>query len=215
MFRAILETQWKWARVSLLFLAFVSFMLPVASARSDFERGLGVGAVLGHMEASGWYYPMLATVGGVIVAMMTWSADWAGRHVYALSLPLPRWYFVLLRYGAGLVLLLLPMLAMLIGALLASATAHLPPALHPYPGQLSLRFGLSLVLVYSFGFALAGGTRRTATGLGGVITLLFLLWLLLMILGVEADPIAALVDWLFARPGPFEIMTGRWMLFDV
>src|SRR3989304_771772 len=132
MFRAILFTQWQWTRLTVLIGAVAGFAIPVLSvgdvsaAAVDQAR---VGELLNVQRAWGLGYPVLATALGLVVALSAWGADHRGRHVYALSLPLPRWQYALLRLGTGLLLLAVPALAVWLGGLVASAAVIIPPGL--------------------------------------------------------------------------------------
>src|SRR3989454_9314542 len=129
MFRVMLYSQWKWSRLIVALGSVAAFALPIISvqgaARAD-ASPLQAGELLQAIQSWGVLYPVLAAALGLLVAVATWAPDHRGRHVLALSLPLPRWRYVLLRFGAGLVLLTPSMIAVLVGALLASVTATLP-----------------------------------------------------------------------------------------
>src|SRR5256885_11169284 len=114
-------------------------------------------------------YPLLAAALGLLIAIAAWAADHRGRHIHALTLPLPRWQYVTLRFGAGLALLTPPIAAVLIGALLGTVMATLPPGLQAYPIALTLRFALAVFVAFAVFFAVSAGTARAAGGiLGGV-----------------------------------------------
>ena len=218
MFQQILYTQWKWSRISLLLPVIAAFVLPVWSVQAfgdpDPNR-YEISVMLESVGLWGIWYPLLASFAGLMLALASWAADHRGKHAYALSLPLPRWYYALLRYGAGLVLLAAPVLAVGIGALVATAVAHIPPGLDTYPWALTMRFALATFLAYSVFFAIASGTNKTAgyvlAGIGGIIVS----GLIMRSMGVDPNPAAFLVERLFGSSGPLEVFTGRWMLIDV
>ncbi|MEO8139036.1 MAG: hypothetical protein ABI742_05280 [Gemmatimonadota bacterium] len=215
MFSVVLYTQWKWARIPLLLLTLAGFALPVLSVRSQYDPGLPALALLERMQRLGPLYPVLALCVGLLVAMIIWMPDRAGRHVYALSLPLPRWKFVLLRYGAGVVLVLSPVLLLGIGALVATAVTQVPPGIHAYPGGITLRFLLATLVAFSIAFAAAAGTSRLTKVVIGVLALVIALEILLSLMGITgADPILKLLEWLASPTGPLDIFAGRWMLLD-
>src|SRR6266511_1301366 len=119
MFRMILFTQWKWSRLILLPAVIAAFALPVFSVQAvgtPNQSGWEARRILSAVQTWGIAYPLLATGIALAIAMTAWGADHRGRHVYALSLPLPRWNFALQRFGAGIVLLIAPALALWIGA---------------------------------------------------------------------------------------------------
>src|SRR5437867_7133982 len=136
MFRAILYSQWKWSRLIVALGTVAGFVLPLVSlqgaARAD-RSPLEAEALLHAVQSWGTLYPLLATALGLLVAIATWAPDHRGRHIHALTLPLPRWRYVLLRFAAGFVLLVAPIAAVLAGAFLATWTATLAPGLQAYP----------------------------------------------------------------------------------
>ncbi|HET7248683.1 MAG TPA: hypothetical protein VFI79_02465, partial [Gemmatimonadales bacterium] len=106
MFRVVLYGQWKWSRIVVVLGTIAGFALPILSvqgATSDPTSALKPGELLSIVQAWGVLYPILAATIGLLVAIATWAPDHRGRHVLALSLPLPRWRYVLLRFTAGLV----------------------------------------------------------------------------------------------------------------
>src|SRR5438128_4089111 len=152
MFRVLLYSQWKWTRLIVALGSVAAFALPIVSvqgaARAD-ASPLQAGELLQAVQSWGTLYPVLAAALGLLVAITTWAPDHRGRHVHALSLPLPRWRYVLLRFSGGAVLLAAPALAVLAGSLLATGTATIPPGLQGYPVALALRFALAVVVAYA------------------------------------------------------------------
>src|SRR5690242_20543233 len=121
MYLALLYQQWKWARPVIVLGAVAAFAVPLLSVH-------GAGAGMEHKEAAeflgsvqlwGVLYPTLAGAIGVLTAIALWTPDHRGRHVYALALPVARWRYVLLRYGAGVALVGIPILALLLGSVVA------------------------------------------------------------------------------------------------
>src|SRR2546421_8747567 len=104
MFHVMLYSQWKWTRLIVALGSIAAFALPIVSvqgaARAD-SNPLRAGELLQAVQAWGTLYPVLAAALGLLVAIATWAPDHRGRHVHALSLPLPRWRYVLLRFGVG------------------------------------------------------------------------------------------------------------------
>ena len=147
MFKTILFTQWTWARNLLLVCTLAAFAVPIISVgHGDLMRadGFTVRNYLVSLQGVGVAYPILAGLVGLVLAVSAWGPDHRGRHIYALMLPVPRWRYALLRFGAGLVLLGLPVLALWISALIASATVRLPVGLSAYPTGLAVRFALEI-----------------------------------------------------------------------
>jgi len=218
MFRMMLYTQWKWSRLAVVLGAVGAFALPVlsvgqfgASRASRWE----VQAMLGSIQAWGVLYPVLAIVLGLSIAALAWTYDHRGRHVYALSLPIPRWHYVLLRFGAGAVLLAGPVIALWAGTLAATGAATVPAGLHAYPTTLALRFALATLLAYSLFFAAASGTMRTARYILGAIGLIVAVDVLSAMAGMNLHIFESVFLRLIVWPGPLDILTGRWMLIDV
>jgi hypothetical protein len=217
MFKAILMTQWKWSRVYLVLMVFAAFTPPLLAARdvSSETYGFGIPALLDSIRSWGLVYPLLASGIGLLLAMTAWSADHRGRHIYALSLPLPRWNYALLRFGAGGLLLVIPVVALWVGAQIAAAITALPPSLQAYPTVLAMRFGLAAFVAYALFFAVSAGTNRTAGYVLVAIAAIIATQLLLNSLDVDVNILDPMVKSIMSWPGPFEVFTGRWMLFDV
>jgi len=163
----------------------------------------------------GQVIPLVALGLGVLLGMAAWAPDHSGRHVYALSLPVHRWQFVLLRFAAGLTLLAIPVAALGAGALVASAAIELPAGIHAYPLQLTLRFWLSATVMFAIFFAISIGTRRAVVLTLGTIGAAILTDIVLGTLGQEAVVVNTLFAALTHWPGPLAILMGRWALFDV
>jgi hypothetical protein len=217
MYLALLFQQWKWTRLVIVLGAVAAFAVPLLSVR-------GAGAGMAHKEAAqflgsvqlwGVLYPSLAGAIGVLTAITLWTPDHRGRHVYSLALPVARWRYVLLRYGAGLALVGVPIVALLVGSVLAALTTSLPPGLHAYPLALSVRFALALLVAFTMFFAVSSGTARTAGIILGGFAALVVTQVLLSAAGTERNLVLWVINALLASPGPFAVFTGRWMLIDV
>src|SRR3989442_8760057 len=146
MFRAVLYTQWKWSRLIVVLGTVAAFAIPLVSlqgaARAD--RGpLQAQELLRSVQSWGTLYPLLATALGLLMAIAAWAADHRGRHIHALTLPLERWRYVLLRFGAGFLLLAAPIAAVLIGSALAVVTAPVPPGICALPTGLAAGVALA------------------------------------------------------------------------
>lgn len=218
MFRQLLYTQWKWSRLVVLLVALAGFALPLLSVQEVRPTDLGrfdIQAMLASVQTWGLLYPVLAAAIALILALTTWGPDHRGKHIYALSLPIPRWHYALLRFGAGCILLAVAVFAVWLGALIATSITQLPAGLTAYPTALALRFGLAALVSYAAFFAIAAGTNRTAGIILGVLIGLVMTQLILTAAGVNLNFMGAIFLRLFIWPGPLEIFTGRWMLIDV
>ena len=213
MFRAILRTQWKGSRLLVLLATIVGFALPLASLRSARES---VNAVQFISEMQKWAggYSILAAGLGLLIAMAAWQPDHAGRHVYALSLPVARSRYTVMRMAAGALFLVPPVLAVLVGGLIVGVS-DIPAGLHAYPLALALRFAFASAVAYAIFFAIASATPQTAGVLLGLIAAVIFTQYLLSIVGNEQDILEPIVNFIFVRPGVLSIFTGRWMLVDV
>ena len=218
--------NWKAMRWPLLPFVVAAFGLPLAAIRS--AAGSVDALELGEAEQligalQNWtvLFPTLAALLGITLGLAAWSWDHRANHVYALSLPLTRSRYVMLKFLSGATLLLVPTVALLVAVLLGRAGIAMPEGLHAYPLAFTGRFLLAALIMYALAFALAAGTMRTA---GWVLTGFLLLLLfgtvavgfLRDIYGVHLPtPIelmfTALVEW----PGPFHVFGGNWMPIDV
>jgi len=167
------------------------------------------------VQSWGTLYPVLAAALGLLVAIATWAPDHRGRHVHALSLPVPRWRYVLLRFSAGAVLLAAPILALSAGAVLATWSATIPAGLQGYPVALANRFALAVLVAYAVFFAVSAGTARTAGIILAVIGSVILVQVVASVANVDFDLLGKLQVAFLNWPGPLAIFTGRWMLIDV
>ena len=218
MFRVMLYSQWKWTRLIVALGSIAAFALPLVSvegaARAD-SNPLQAGELLQAVQSWGTLYPVLAAALGLLVAIATWAPDHRGRHVHAMSLPLPRWRYVLLRFGAGTTLLAAPVIAVSAGALLATWSATIPAGLQGYPVALATRFALAVLVAYAVFFAVSAGTARTAGIILGLIGSVILVQIIAGVANVDFDVLGRLQIVVLNWPGPLAIFTGRWMLIDV
>ncbi|HUH06158.1 MAG TPA: hypothetical protein VML75_29415 [Kofleriaceae bacterium] len=214
MFRAIAVTQWKWTRGIVLLTTIMGFALPLLVLQFA-RRGAHPQEFVAIMQSWAPAYAILSALTGLLVGLMAWQHDHQGRHVYALSLPIPRSRYVLLRFGSGLLFLVPTMVAVLVSALIVSASSQIPDALQAYPLAFAFRFALAAVVAYTMFFAVASSTSQTAGVIIGVIVALVFTQYLLSITSTDVDILSPVVDFLFARPGILSIFSGRWMLVDV
>jgi hypothetical protein len=216
-FRVILRNQWRWSRLVVTLGTVAGFALPVLSvqgATAD-DRALQPLDLLMWLQGWGILYPLLATALGLMVAMAAWAPDHRGRHIHTLSLPIERWRFLLFRFGAGACLLLIPIVALLLGAILATRGATIPEGLRVYPVSLGLRFGLATMVAFAVFFAISGGTPRTAGIILGTLAGAVLLQVVGSAMGIDLFLADFAQIGLFNFPGPLALFAARWMLIDV
>jgi hypothetical protein len=228
MLKQFLYLHWKSARWAILLFAPVCFALPLLAVRFAQQNTSGIdpnfvaGALLATLQVWVPLFPLIAGLVGVTLALTAWSWDHGTHHIYALSLPLPRWEYALQKFLAGALLLGIPVLAMYIGALLGVSLIDLPEGLHAYPFSLGGRFLLAALLSYALLFALAAGTVKTTIRLfsGFVLFLIFgslAAEFIQSVLGLERiyTPFHLMDAVLMRWPGPFHVFGGNWMLIDV
>ncbi len=228
MYRSMLFIHWKQIRLALIPFVIAAFGLPLltvhwlGSVPDAPQRGMMAYRIM--TQSAQWIvlYPLLAGAIGVTLALSAWNWDHQLGHVYALSLPLPRWKYAGLKMGAGAVLSLLPAVGFWVGALVASASVTLPAGLHAYPTLLAVRFLAATLLAYAILFALAAGTIRTTVWIVSVIVGVLILaafsrGLLAshFVVFQRMSPIEWIVHGFSSLPGPFHVFSGNWMLIDV
>jgi hypothetical protein len=220
-FKQVLKVQWLAARMPVVLLAVLGFALPllIVTYGGSLENAPSerVAQWLYAAEKIGTLIPGLALLVGLLLGIGAWAPDHAGKHVYAMSLPVPRSMYVLLRFAAGATLLAAPVVAVGLGSLLAVVAVKLPGGIHAYPLQFTVRFALAALVCYAIFFAISIATKRAALVVLGLICGAFLADLVLATLSfsgaasVTTSAIYLLTTW----PGPLAILMGRWALFDV
>ncbi|HXJ81163.1 MAG TPA: hypothetical protein VMS64_21095 [Candidatus Methylomirabilis sp.] len=221
MFKQVLKAQWLASRLPVVLLAVLAFALPLLTVtyggsleNAPTER---VSQWLFAAQRIGLLIPGLALLVGLLLGIGVWAPDHSAKHVYALSLPLPRAMYVLLKFGAGAALLAVPVVALGIGSLIAVTSVSLPSGIHAYPLQLTVRFALASLVCYAIFFAISISTRRAALAVLGVICGVLLADVIVSSLDLQSG--MSVTGWLFivltTWPGPLAILMGRWALFDV
>jgi len=227
MLRAMLYVQWRAARWLLVPFVLLAFGLPLlvlgAARRFALEGGeLLPERLIALQSEAVFFFPALAALTGFVVALAVWQWDHRTGHVYALSLPVSRPRYVLLRLLAGMALLAIPVAALWAGAITAVAATPVPAVLHAYPLAFGLRFLLACLIAYTISFAFAAGTMRTTL----VVVIVLVAFLSLGTVAVEVTerlthttdlyrPIDLLHLALLTWPGPFQVFGGNWLLIDV
>jgi hypothetical protein len=217
MFRAVLAANWRESRIAVFVLALVALALPpltlrVARLPTDPWAAWELLDAAGRWSAA---YPVLALAAALILAAGAWWPDHRVKHVYALTLPVARWRYLLLRYASGLSLLLAVGAVLWLSALVATLRLSLPELLRAYPGTLTLRFCLAGLSAYTLLFALSGLTPRTARIIVAGLLVLVILTVAGDLLSLDWNPIATVFDALLGRYSPLSVFRARWMLVDV
>ncbi|MBR9990923.1 MAG: hypothetical protein KFH98_14270 [Gemmatimonadetes bacterium] len=231
----VLRTQWLASRWLLVPIVLLCIGLPQAVVRlaTRYAGGsldrlnpgmtseIGPPLLIGALEGLSAIFPFLAAITGAAIALAAWNWDHRTNHVYALALPVPRSRYALMKLWAGALILLVPTLAIWIGAWLATAGVMIPDGLRAYPLAFTARFLLAALLIYATMFALAAGTIRTTLVIfiGSVLLLMVMgvgLPLLHDHLGVDLiTPLQTAWYTMLGWPGPFEVFGGSWLLIDV
>lgn len=228
MYQPMLYLHWKQVRLGLIPLVLAAFGLPLLSVQG-IGTPLGMEGqtleayrILNSMQDATMFYPLLAAAIGVMLALSAWNWDHQQKHVHALSLPLARHEYVMLKMGAGVVLAALPALALWLGGLVAVAAVELPVGLQSYTNWIALRFFIASVLAFAVFFALASGTIKTTVWISSLLLAFFVIggpfseFLGLYFGFFERYNVVELVlRFLIESPGPMEIFTGNWTLIDV
>jgi len=212
--RVLFDTQWKWTRGVLLLISLATFAIPLLSLGSAAGARDDANFV---MSMQGWAvgYAFAAAGLGLMIGILAWSYDHRLRHVYALTLPIERWRYVLTRFTAGLALLALPIATLAVGAEIVAHSALVPVTLHAYPIALTLRFAFAALVAYAMFFAISSATARTSGYILATIGLAFVLHIVLQAAGSSIDLPGYFVDLFLAAPGLLAVFGGRWMLIDV
>ena len=212
---AILRIQWKACWHLVIALSLAAFALPIVSVRLGWhEAAANLPLFLTELQLWGFFYPVLAAVGALIIALGIWMSDRRGQHVYALLLPVPRPRYVMYRYLAGLVLLIPVMVSMWVGAIIASHGLDLPPGIRIFPHELALKFALVLLLLFGFAFALASASARTIGIAVRLMGLFLAVDVAVILIAPETNLIVSALKALTTFPGPLAALAGRWMLID-
>lgn len=213
--RAILRIQWKACWHLVIALSVAAFALPIVSVKVGWrETAANLPLFLTELQLWGFFYPVLAAVGALIIALGIWMSDRRGNHVYALLLPVSRPRYVLFRYAAGLVLLVPVMLALWIGAIVASSGLALPPGIRVFPHELALKFALVLLLMFGFAFALASASSRTIGIAVRILGLFLAVHVAVLLITPNTNLLWSALKALATWPGPLAALGGRWMLID-
>ncbi len=215
----VIRVQWTRVRVTAVLVTLIVFTLPLTILRASdgpvTDAMADVGGWLRAASFVGRLFPVIAALYALYLGAAVWLDDMRGKHVYALTLPISRERYVVYRFLAGAVPVVLASVGLLLGGALAALIVHLPSGVHAYPLALAFRFLVATLVCYSVMFAVGVTTRRAATTLLAAIAVLLLSQLVAGVLDLSINPIGRTIDVLTRWPGPFAILTGNWSLFDV
>jgi hypothetical protein len=220
MTKQMLYVHWKAVRLGLLPFVLAAFGLPLVVANGLANSGPAIPTVSTSVALSGveeWMplFPILAASIGCLLALSAWNWDHKANHAYALSLPISRQRYAMMKFGAGCALAAIPVFALLLGSGVAMLAVDVPASLNVYPLQLAARFFFGITIVYAILFSLASGTIRTTV----IVLSIFIGVPMLLSTGVFRPLLSDLPVsyWISQalRHGPFRVLFGNWMLFDV
>lgn len=210
MFRVILKQVWRDSRWMLLFLVGCAVVITEGAVRAATGgSGASYARVLLETQFWGLMMPVLAFFAALLLAIITWWPDRRGWWVYALTLPVDRARYAMMRAGAGALVLAGLALAFWVAALLAGGRTVLPDGLHLYAGAIALRFALALLVSHALWTMLSLTGRVAAwTVLAVIVTSIAC-----EMLGIHL--FAVLFNLLTGTWSPLHVLGGRWMLLDV
>ncbi len=215
---AILRIQWKACWHLVIALSVAAFALPIVSVRVGWhEAASNLPLFLTELELWGLFYPVLAGVSALIVALGIWMSDRRGGHVYALLLPVSRsryllWYRYSCRPGA---------LACRWWRL--CGPGRLSPAAastcRPASGSSRMRSRSSSRWCCSCSSGsrsrFASASSRTVGLAIRVLAGLFLaVHVAVLLLAPQTNVLLITLKALATWPGPLAALGGRWMLID-
>lgn len=219
MYTALLRAQWKSMAPATLVLALIVFAVPVwqlvgAQVLAGGTRTELALPILGALISTSGVYPLLAYVGGSLLAAGSWWDDFQGKHVYALVLPVPRWYYLLVRMATGLTFVAAVVIALWLSAVIASGMVNLPQGLHAYPGGLAVRFALATSVAFVITFTLCSASQTVLRIVLWSVLGMLVLSLLIALMG-QPSPAVWLINSILRWPGIVDTFVGRWTFIDV
>lgn len=217
MFAMMFRMQWRWTRLAVFGIAALALVFPTLVRYLTRSAGAdrAIMQVLDGFALLGPMLGFLALLGPFVLAALPWTIDHETRHVYPLSLPVDWSWWVRTRFLIGAITLVIPAVALYIGAWATVSTIDLPPLLRAYPGALAFRFFLASLLAYAISFALQYLAGRRATHVAAGI----LVGVLVLVLGAtllgQGDLLERGAELLFLWPGPLSLFVAPWTLIDV
>ena len=217
MFAMMFRTQWRWTRAIVFGIAALALVFPTLARYLLRSTGTvdPLAQILDGYNALGPLLGFLALLGPFVLAALPWTIDNETRHVYPLALPVEWSWWVGTRFVIGAITLLVPTIALYIGAVATVSVIELPQLLRAYHGALALRFLLASLLSYSASFALQYLAGRRATHVAvSILVGIMGLGLVAMLFG-QSDLVERAGEWIFVWPGPLALFVDPWTLIDV
>ena len=212
---AVLREQLRRIGPMLIALTAMAAALPVLSVRVLLGQGLVADSllILAGANSVAPAFPLLAGIIGVTVAVTAWQSDHEGGHTYALSLPIPRWHYALVRLAAAFLLVVPTLVGFALSATIVAAAIELPPGLHSYPLWLVVRFCALTIVAFSFFFALASGSRKSSGW--GLIAFFAVIIVDVAYQSGSGSDYSPLFNLLLGTRSPLSFLLGQWSLVDV
>lgn len=213
--REFVRVEWERRRAMLLLTTAVFGLVPVISLmvlgaagrrRSQSATSLLLSQNVGVM-----------LMGAICLAALAWGASaWAderrGSWIYALSLPVSRVQLFALRYLAGLVWLVPPLVLLGVSAAVASSAAVLPAGVYAYPGPFFRWAVLVSWFLYTLMFVVSARFERPWMAV--MIAIAALVGVSLLVNFGTFPLITGIVDAImFGRASPIRLLADGYPLF--
>jgi ABC-type transport system involved in multi-copper enzyme maturation permease subunit len=160
--REFVRVDWERRRGILLLTTAAFGLVPVIALallgsgrrRSDSVSGLILS------QNAGVLLLFVVCMGALAWGAGTWADERRGHWIYALSLPLSRVHLFAMRYLAGLLWLLIPLVVLGVSAAAVARVAELPPGVYAYPGAFFRWAALTSCFLYTLMFVLSARFER-------------------------------------------------------
>jgi ABC-type transport system involved in multi-copper enzyme maturation permease subunit len=142
----------------------------------------------------------------------TWADERRGNWIYALSLPLSRVHLFAMRYLAGLLWLLVPLVLLGISTAAVARAAELPAGVYAYPGAFFRWAALTTCFLYTLMFVLSARFERpwAALLLSGFTLMMMVVLVSLGVFPVLSGVLEAVV---FGSASPLRLLVDALPLF--
>ena len=212
--REFVRVDWERRRGILLLTTAVFGLVPVVALallgsgrrRSDSVSGLVLS------QNAGVLLMGVVCLGALAWGAGTWADERRGNWIYALSLPLSRVHLFAMRYLAGLLWLLIPLVVLGISAAAVARAAQLPPGVYAYPGAFFRWVAVTSCFLYTLMFVLAARFERpwAALLLAGFTLMMMVVLVNLGVFPVLSGVVEAMV---FGSASPLRLLVDGLSLF--